>query len=293
MTAVSKLNREKQDSLITKYPGGSFDFNRKTYIMGILNVTPDSFSDGGKYFSPEAAVEHGLELADAGADLIDVGGESSRPGSQPVPAEEEMRRVLPVIKKLSEKLKIPISVDTYKASVAERSLEAGARMINDISALRFDPDIGKVAVRYQVPVVLMHMRGNPANMQDNVIYHSLISEITAFLKERIYEAEQIGISSDRIIIDPGIGFGKSVIEGNLSIIKQISFLRALNKPILIGPSRKAFIGKILGEEAENKDEGTAIIAAIAINNGANIIRVHDVKIMKNVVKIMDTLKMVN
>jgi dihydropteroate synthase len=293
MTAISESHEQKQNNLTIEYPGGIFDFNKKTYIMGILNITPDSFSDGGKYFSPKDAVKHGLEMADEGADMIDVGGESTRPGSQPVSIEEETRRVLPVIEKLAGKLKIPISIDTYKASVAERSLLAGARIINDISALRYDQNMGLVAARYQVPVILMHMRGHPATMQDNVVYYSLLSEISMFLKERISEAEKMGISSNRIIIDPGIGFGKALIEGNLAIIKQLSFLQALKKPILIGPSRKAFIGKILNEEENRRDEGTAIIAAIAINNGANIIRAHDVKIMKKVVKIMDTLKTIH
>jgi dihydropteroate synthase len=293
MPAVPELIKKKQKNLVIEYPGGSFDFSKKTYIMGILNVTPDSFSDGGRYYSSKDAVERGLVMSDEGADMIDVGGESSRPGSLPVSAEEEMRRVLPVVEKLSGRLKIPISIDTCKASVAERSLETGARMINDISALRFDHDMGRVAAHFQVPVVLMHMRGYPANMQDNVVYYSLVSEITEFLKERIEEAERMGISSGRIIIDPGIGFGKSVIEGNLAIIKQLSLLQSLNKPILIGPSRKSFIGKILDEDGEARDEGTAIITAIAINNGANIIRVHDVKRLKKVVKIMDTLKMIN
>jgi dihydropteroate synthase len=293
MSAVTEKSKQCYTNLTVEYPGGVLNFNKKTYIMGILNITPDSFSDGGKYYSLKNAVERGLEMAGEGADLIDVGGESSRPGSQPVTAEEEMRRVIPVIEALAEKLAIPISIDTYKASVAQRAIEAGARMINDISALRFDPAMGMIVAKSKVPVVLMHMKGHPATMQENVVYYSLISEITQFLKERIEEAEQVGISPRRILIDPGIGFGKSIIEGNLEIIKQLSFLTSLKKPILIGPSRKTFIGKILGDNEVERDEGTAILAAIAINNGAHMIRVHDVKRMKKVVKIMDILKMIN
>lgn len=295
MSAVFEvnLNQQKEHSLVVEYPGGVFDFNQKTYIMGILNVTPDSFSDGGKYYTVKDAVEHALRMADDGADLIDVGGESSRPGSQPISAEEEMSRVLPVIEKLAGKLLIPLSIDTYKSSVAKRAIEAGARMINDISALRFDPEMGMVAARYQVPVVLMHMRGRPATMQDDVIYHSLISEIINFLRERIKETEGIGIPPNRIMIDPGIGFGKPVVEGNLTIIKHLSLFKTLHKPIVIGPSRKSFIGKILTEEGERSDEGTAVIGALAISNGANMIRVHDVKRMKQVVKIVDTMKKVD
>lgn len=283
----------KRNSLILEYPGGFLDFSKKTYIMGILNVTPDSFSDGGKYYSLETAVNHGLELADQGADIIDVGGESTRPGALPISAEEEMKRVVPVIEKLSSRLKIPISIDTYKASVAECCIKSGARIINDISALRFDPNMGKVAVNYQVPIVLMHMRGTPQNMQNDVRYNLLIPEIIQFLEERILEAEKIGIPSNRIIIDPGIGFGKAIIEGNLSIIKKLYLFKSLNKPILIGPSRKSFIEKLVGSKLDERDEGTAIISAIAIYNGANIIRVHDVKKIKKVVKIMDSLKMIN
>jgi dihydropteroate synthase len=292
MSGVVGVNTQKQKNLTVEYPGGIFDFNQKTYIMGILNVTPDSFSDGGRFYTLKDAIEHALKMADEGADLIDVGGESSRPGSLPVPPEEEMRRVIPVIEELAGKLTIPLSIDTYKSSVAKKAIEAGARMINDISALRFDPGMGMVAAYYEVPVVLMHMRGRPDTMQENILYQSLISEIIEFHRERIEEAERMGIASNRILIDPGIGFGKSVVEGNLTIIRQLSLFKALNKPILIGPSRKSFIGKILGK-GEDRDEGTAILGAIAIHNGANMIRVHDVKRMKQVVRIMDTLKKVN
>jgi len=293
MSAVPGTSRQKKKDLIIEYPGGVFDFNQKTYIMGILNVTPDSFSDGGRYYTLKDAVEHALKMADDGADLIDVGGESTRPGSLPISAEEEMRRVIPVIEELSGEIAIPISIDTYKSSVAKKAIEAGARMINDISALRFDQGMKMVAAHHKVPVVLMHMRGRPATMQEDVVYHSLIPEITQFLKERIKEAERSGIAPNRIIIDPGIGFGKPVIEGNLKIIKHLSFFKTLNKPILIGPSRKAFIAEITGEEGEGRDEGTAALGAIAINSGANMIRVHDVKRMKRVAQMVDALKRVN
>ena len=287
MSAV--LGVDKQKDLTVEYPGGEFEFDKRTHLMGILNVTPDSFSDGGRYHSVDAAVEHGLRMADEGADVIDVGGESTRPGALPVPGEEELRRVIPVIEGLAARLTIPISIDTYKSSVARRAIASGARMINDVSALRFDPEMAGVAADCRVPVVLMHMRGQPATMQKDVVYDSLIDEILDFLKERIKEAQRAGIHPRRIMVDPGIGFGKTVIDGNLMIIKHLSLFRSLGRPILVGPSRKAFIGQILGDGA-SRDEGTAVLGAAAILNGANMLRVHDVKRMKTAATLIDAMK---
>lgn len=267
-----------------------FDFSKRTYIMGILNVTPDSFSNGGLFFDKEKAVEHALRMEEEGADIIDVGGESTRPGSEPVSIDEEMRRILPVIEMLTKRLRIPISIDTYKAEIAKRALDAGASLINDISGLRFDPKMPEVVARYKVPVVIMHIKGTPRDMQINPTYTALIPEITDYLKEGIDIAIAAGVSPDKIIIDPGIGFGKTV-EHNLEILRRLSEFTSLEKPILIGPSRKSFIGKILGDlPTTERLEGTASAVAIGILNGANIIRVHDVRAMCRVAKIADAIK---
>lgn len=268
----------------------SLDFSKKTYVMGILNVTPDSFSDGGLFFSEKKAIEHALRLVEEGADIIDIGGESTRPGSEPVPAHEEIRRTIPVIKAISKEIKIPISIDTYKAEVARHALDAGASIINDISGLRFDPDMPKVAAEYDVPVIIMHIKGRPKDMQQNPVYEALIPEIMDYLRIGIRLAVKFGISEDKIIIDPGIGFGKT-FEHNLEIIKNLKEFTPLGKPIAIGVSRKAFIGKILGDiPPSERLEGTATAVAISIFNGANIVRVHDVKEMVKVAKVADAIK---
>ncbi|BCB95902.1 dihydropteroate synthase [Dissulfurispira thermophila] len=258
--------------------------------MGILNVTPDSFSDGGLFFSEKNAIEHALRLVEDGADIIDIGGESTRPGSEPVPVEEEIRRTIPVIKAISKEIKSPISIDTYKAEVARRALDAGASIVNDISGLRFDPDMPKVVSEYKVPVVIMHIKGRPKDMQQNPQYEALIPEIMDYLRVSIRLANKFGISGDKIIIDPGIGFGKT-FEHNLEIIKNLKEFTLLGKPIAIGASRKAFIGKILGDAPPSERlEGTAAAVAICIFNGANIVRVHDVKEMARVAKVADAIK---
>jgi len=270
-----------------------FDFTERTYIMGILNITPDSFSNGGKYLNHDRAFDHAQRMVEEGADIIDVGGESTRPGTQSVSLEEELRRVIPVVEKLASKVEVPVSIDTTKAGVAKEALEAGAVMVNDISALRFDAKMASLVSERGVPVVLMHMRGTPYTMQHHVLYDCLISEVNSFLRERIEYAESMGIDSQKIIVDPGIGFGKSVPDGNLKIIKYLSFFKHLGKPILVGPSRKAFIGSILNLGVEEREEGTAAAIALAINNGANIIRIHDVKKMKRVIKVVDAILAVN
>ncbi len=273
-----------------KFHDFEFDFLKKTYIMGIVNVTPDSFFDGGRYFNVEQAVERGIRLAEEGADILDIGGESTRPGSEPVSVDDELKRVLPVIEKLSKKVNIPISIDTYKAQVAEEAIKAGAKIINDISGLRFDPDMARIAAKYDVPVVIMHIKGKPKDMQKNPYYVALIPEIIEYLRESIIIAKNSGLDESKIIIDPGIGFGKTP-EQNLEIIKNLRDFTLLGKPILIGPSRKSFIGKVLDEPSpENRLEGTASAVAISVFNGANIIRVHDVAYMKKIVKMADAIK---
>lgn len=268
----------------------SLDFSKKTYVMGILNVTPDSFSDGGLFFSEKKAIGHVLRLVEEGADIIDIGGESTRPGSEPVPVEEEIRRTVPVIKAVSREIKVPISIDTYKSEVARHALDAGASIVNDISGLRFDPDMPKVVSGYKVPVMIMHIKGRPKDMQQSTVYEALIPEIMDYIRASILLARNFGILEDRIIIDPGIGFGKT-FEHNLEIINNLKEFTLLGKPVAIGVSRKAFIGKILGDVSPSERlEGTAAAVAISILNGANIIRVHDVKEMAKVAKVADAIK---
>ncbi len=268
----------------------SLDFSQKTYILGILNITPDSFSEGGLHFDKSKAVDHALRMADEGADIIDIGGESTRPGSDPVTAEEEIGRIIPVIAVLAKKVNIPLSVDTYKAEVARRALGAGASIVNDISGMRFDPEMPEVVSEYKVPIVLMHIKGNPKVMQANPTYEALIPEIIDYLRVSIRLAVTVGIPEDRIIIDPGIGFGKT-FGHNLEIINNLQEFTALEKPVLIGPSRKAFLGKILGgAPASERREATAAAVAISIMKGANMIRVHDVKEMVKVAKVADAIK---
>lgn len=284
---------EVHDQPILRCGSCTFNFSERTYIMGILNVTPDSFSNGGKFLNHEKALDHAQRIVGEGADIIDVGGESTRPGAQPASLEEERRRVIPLIEKLASQVKVPISIDTTKAEVAKEALEAGAVMINDISALRWDPEMAPLAAERGVPVVLMHMRGTPQTMQQHVIYDFLMPEIYSFLEERITYAESAGIDAQNIIVDPGIGFSKSVPDGNLEIIKNLSFLKKLGKPILVGLSRKAFIGSVLNLGVEERDEGTAAAIALAISNGAHMVRVHDVKKMERVVKMVDAILTVN
>ncbi len=267
------------------------DLGRRTLVMGILNVTPDSFSDGGQFFSLESAVERAGQLIREGADIIDIGGESTRPGAEPIPTEEELRRVLPVIRAIRKESTVPISIDTYKATVAEAAVDAGADMVNDISALRFDPQMAKAVARAGVPVVLMHMLGEPRTMQQNPVYTDVVREIKEFLAERIAFARAHGI--ERIIIDPGIGFGKTTMH-NVEILRRLSELKDLGCPILIGTSRKSFIGKLGGTEENplpisERLEGTIASNVIAVLNGAQIVRVHDVAAVKKALAIVDAV----
>jgi len=256
--------------------------------MGVLNVTPDSFSDGGLYFDKDKAVEKGFELAADGADIIDVGGESTRPGTDPVPAQEELRRVIPVISALREKTDVLISVDTTKSEVAEAAVEAGADIINDISAFRFDSRMPLLAAQKGVSVILMHMKGTPKTMQVNPSYVDLLAEIKSFLQEKIGAAQAYGINKEKIIIDPGIGFGKSP-EDNLILINNLSFLEELERPILVGTSRKSFLGSILNLPPQERSEGSIASAILSIIRGAHILRVHDVQSIKRATLVVESI----
>lgn len=263
---------------------------KKTLIMGILNLTPDSFYDGGKYTASEKALSHIEEMVRDGADIIDIGAESTRPYSKPISAEEECERLLPILEKALQKFDIPISVDTYKAQVAREALKAGAHIINDISGSRFDPAMAATIAEFpDVPVVIMHIQGIPATMQDNPTYNDLITDILESLQDSINIAKNAGIRDENIIIDPGIGFGKK-LEDNLNILHMLSEFRCLGKPILVGCSNKGFIGKILNASKEERVEGSLAAHGYAVLNGANIIRVHDVRAHKKFVTMIDLLK---
>jgi dihydropteroate synthase len=273
------------------------ELGRKTCIMGVVNVTPDSFSDGGNFFTFDAAVAQAEKLVADGADILDIGGESTRPFSEPVPEDEETRRVIPLIEKLAKRLSIPISIDTMKAAVARRAIEAGASMINDISALRFDPNMATVAKAFDTPVILMHMLGSPKTMQVSPSYDHLITDILNFLRDAIARAEKHGISKSKIIVDPGIGFGKTVSH-NLLLIRQLQSFASLGVPILVGPSRKAFIRKLLKDEQSEDispvspivETGTQAAVAAAVLRGAHIVRVHDVANTRATIRILDAMK---
>jgi len=239
-------------------------------------------------FKPKRAIERALMMAEEGSDIIDVGGESTRPGSEPISKEEELKRVLPVIKQVVKEIDIPVSIDTYKSEVARKALDAGAQLVNDISALRFDPDMRKVISEYDVSVVLMHIKGTPKNMQENPSYTDLIQEISDYLNESKELAEAAGIAEEKIIVDPGIGFGKRV-EDNLKILKNLKELAHLGRPILLGVSRKSFIGKVLDLPTEQRLEGSLACLAVAILNGANILRVHEVKESKRAAQMVDAI----
>ncbi|MBI3991424.1 MAG: dihydropteroate synthase [Candidatus Omnitrophica bacterium] len=267
----------------------------KTYIMGIVNLTPDSFSGDGFYLSPVACrlppvdriIAFAEKMVKDGADIIDVGGESSRPGAKPVPVKEELTRVIPAIKILAKKIKAPISVDTYKPEVAEQALDNGAALVNDISGLT-NSRMRKVVARYKAGVVIMHMKGKPRTMQSSPVYKNLIEEIIDYLDKAISRAVASGIDEESIIIDPGIGFGKT-FEHNLEILKRLKEFKILGRPILAGPSRKSFIGKILGAGPKERIFGTISACVLAVRNGANIIRVHDVKAVKESLRVADAV----
>jgi len=261
---------------------------RRTWLVGVVNVTPDSFFNGGLYFEPARAIEHALALAADGADIIDVGGESSRPGSSPIPAKEEKKRILPVVEVLKQKGNVLISVDTTKAEVAEAALAAGADIINDISAGRFDPRMLPVAARSGAGLILMHMKGTPRTMQIAPHYDDVLGEVKAFLKERQEAAEACGVRRESILLDPGIGFGKK-LEHNLALLNNLEALAGLERPLLVGISRKSFIGKILKLEAPDRLEGTIAAAVVSILHGASLLRVHDLQAIKRAVAVVEAI----
>ncbi|MEJ2253133.1 MAG: dihydropteroate synthase [Nitrospirota bacterium] len=268
--------------------GYTLDFSLRTLVMGVLNVTPDSFSDGGDFFDPRAAIGRARQIEDEGADAIDIGGLSTRPGSEPVDEAEELRRVLPVIEALAGTVSVPLSIDTYRASVARRALEAGAAMVNDISGLRFDPEMSAEAARAGVPVVVMHIRGTPRNMQAAPRYEALVPEVMDYLRGSIRLADEAGIA--QVIIDPGIGFGKT-FDHNLEIINRLGEFTLLGRPVLVGPSRKAFLGRILGgAPPKERLMGTAAAVTAAVLAGAHMVRVHDVREMVQVARVADAIK---
>jgi dihydropteroate synthase len=268
--------------------GGELLLGTRTLIMGILNCTPDSFSDGGLFRDSAEAIEHGLRMAEEGADILDVGGESSRPGSDPVPLEEELKRAIPVIAGLAERLSIPISVDTYKAEVAVRAIEAGAQIINDISGLSFDPQMPAVAARHDTPVIIMHMQGRPKTMQQAPAYTDVMREIIADLRTGIARAIEAGVDPRQVIVDPGIGFGKRLAD-NLAIVNRLDELTVLERPILIGTSRKSFIGTIVNREVSDRTIGTLATVAVSALKGAHIVRVHEVASARETVAMVDAI----
>ncbi|MEF8879732.1 MAG: dihydropteroate synthase [Candidatus Thermoplasmatota archaeon] len=273
----------------------NFDLKQKTLLMGVLNVTPDSFSDGGEFYSTDKAVKRAVQMEKNGAKIIDVGGESTRPGAKPICVEEELNRVLPVIEELVKKVDVPISVDTYKSKVAKESIETGAALINDVTALRGDKNLVRVVSDFDVPVCLMHMKGTPQNMQKNVSYDDVMKEIYGFLKDRAEYAISNGVKKENIVVDPGIGFGKRTgkgIEDNCEILARLDKLKKLRFPVLVGASRKTFIGNVCKEyetplPTDERLEGSLAAACVAVLNGADILRVHDVKETRRCIDLID------
>ncbi len=288
-------NLEKRKPFTLRCRDLSLTIGKRTLVMGILNVTPDSFSDGGKFIDVEAAVSHARQMVEDGADIIDLGGEStrvqanpvyygdpSRPWSwEPLPVEEELRRIMPVLERLLKEIRVPISIDTYKAETAKAALQAGAHMINDVWGFQYDPRLAEVAAEYDVPVILMHNR-------QGTEYRNLMGEMMAFLRKSIKIAEDAGVRSEQIIIDPGIGFGKT-LEQNLEVLRRLREFRSLGKPILLGTSRKSVIGRTLNLPPDQRVEGTAATVALGIAGGADIVRVHDVKEMVRVARMTDAI----
>jgi dihydropteroate synthase len=257
-------------------------------IMGVLNVTPDSFSDGGRYLDPGAAVDHAVEMAAQGADLIDIGAESTRPGADPVDQEEERRRLIPVVRAVCRAVSVPVSVDTTKAAVARQALDAGAVIVNDISALRSDSGMKPLIAETGAGLVLMHMQGTPKTMQQAPSYRNVIEEVQQFFVERIGTALEAGIAAEQILLDPGIGFGKN-LEHNLRLLARLDVFVALEYPVLVGVSRKAFIGQVLARPVDERLMGTAAAVAVAILRGARVIRVHDVAPLRDVAKMVEAI----
>ena len=262
----------------------TLELSERPVVMGVVNVTPDSFFDGGRYAKPDAAIRHALRLAEEGADLLDIGAESTRPGAESIDEGEERRRLMPVVTAVAKAVRIPISVDTMKSTVAGAALEAGAVIVNDVSALRADPAMAELVATTGAGVVLMHMQGIPKTMQIAPAYDNVVGEIAEFFRERIRFCRERGIGEDQIVLDPGIGFGKLLLH-NLTLLGQLETFVQFGRPILVGVSMKAFIGQVLGRPVEERSWGTAAAVALAVSNGARILRVHDVAAMKEVVTV--------
>jgi dihydropteroate synthase len=276
-----------------RLPSRTLVLAERTLVMGVLNVTPDSFSDGGKFFDPQAAVARAIEMERTGADLLDIGGESTRPGSEPISVEEELRRILPVLDGLRGRLKIPISVDTRKSAVASAAIAAGAEIVNDISALRFDPTLGEVARRRRVPVILMHMRGTQQTMQKGPFARDVVRDVMRGLRAAVARARKAGIAKSQIVLDPGIGFGKTHAQ-NYELLARLPELARLGFPLLVGASRKSFLGAGLAREGKSAAPearlwGTAATVAASILGGAHIVRVHDIAEMLQVARVIDAV----
>ena len=286
-----ELNPELAQALIVKsFYDWCQDPNRETLVMGILNVTPDSFSDGGLFYNTDEAVSHALQLIEYGIDIIDIGGESTRPGAKKIAEEEEIQRIIPVVKQIRElSPEIIISIDTTKSMVAQKAIQSGANIINDISGFSFDNKMIDVVRESKVPVIIMHMQGDPSNMQNKPVYDDLIIDISSFFKSKIKLATDAGIKKKQIILDPGIGFGKTVGD-NFQLINQLNEFCKLGFPVMIGPSRKSFIGTTLNLPVDDRLEGTAAAVAVGVMNGARIVRVHDVKEIKRVVTIVEKIR---
>lgn len=273
-----------------------FNFGKKTYIMGILNITPDSFSDSNKFYKIDDATAQAIKMENEGADIIDIGGESTRPGAISISKDEEIKRVIPVIKELADKISIPISIDTYKSDVAMKALALGVNMVNDVTALQGDKKLVDIVAKYDVPICLMHMKGSPQNMQKNPVYNDVVKEIHDFLKERTEYAISHNIKKKNVFIDPGLGFGKRTghgVEDNCEILRRLDELKDLGFPVLVGPSRKTFIGNICGGKHQlpitDRLEGSLAAACVAVLNGADIVRVHDVRETRRCIDIVDCI----
>ena len=285
--------------MIIRHDKGYLDTGKKTLVMGILNVTPDSFYDGGKYYDIENALNRARKMVEDGVDIIDIGGESTRPNSSSVSVDEEVKRVVPLIKELSRETQIPISIDTFKAEVADKAIKAGAQIVNDISGLQSDQEMANVVATNNTPIIIMHIKGRPHDFPKDPVYCDLIPEIISFLERRVEYSVNAGISRDKIIIDPGIGFGKGP-KYNAEILRQLEKFKCLNMPIMIGTSRKSFINKVLELSGEDNTKenysrliGTLVTLVIAVSNGANIVRVHDVKEAVQVIKMYKSIVLSN
>ena len=284
---AASVSKAARGQLVTRH--GMLNFERRTLVMGVLNVTPDSFYDGGRRLDAGKAIVDGGDLVNAGADILDIGGESTRPGAKPISVEEELERVLPVIRGLRRTVTVPISIDTYKSRVAQAALDEGADIVNDISALRFDPAMVSLVAAEKVPVVLMHMQGTPRTMQTQPRYGDVVGEVREFLEAQVGHAVNNGVEPAHIVIDPGIGFGKT-LEHNLALLRGLSALAALGRPLLVGASRKTFIGKILNLDPDERLEGSLAAAAAAVLAGANIVRAHDVKETRRATLVADAIR---